>query len=55
MKSTKNKYYFEALDHYPYSIPDCVEALNYALSYDPQDADSLCLMARSIFRNTKRL
>ncbi|WP_236687013.1 tetratricopeptide repeat protein [Elizabethkingia anophelis] len=46
MNSTKNKYYFEALDHYPYSIPDCVEALNYALSYDPQDADSLCLMAR---------
>ncbi|MCP1250466.1 MULTISPECIES: hypothetical protein [Elizabethkingia] len=39
MNLTKNKYYFEALDHYPYSIPDCVEALNYALSYDPQDAD----------------
>jgi tetratricopeptide (TPR) repeat protein len=46
MTLTKNKYYFEALDNYPYSLPDCLEALNYALSYDPEDADSLCLMAR---------
>lgn len=43
---TKSKYYFEALDNYPYSLPDCLEALNYALSYDPEDADSLCLMGR---------
>lgn len=46
MTLTKNKYYFEALDNYPYSLPDCLEALNYALSYDPEDADSLCLMGR---------
>lgn len=46
MTLTKNKYYFEALDNYPYCLPDCLEALNYALSYDPQDADSLCLMGR---------
>ncbi|MBU4538937.1 MAG: hypothetical protein L6264_03680 [Weeksellaceae bacterium] len=46
MNLTKNKYYFEALDNYPYSLPDCLEALNYALSYDPEDADSLCLMGR---------
>jgi len=46
MISTKSKYYFEALDNYPYSLPDCLEALNYALSYDPEDADSLCLMGR---------
>jgi tetratricopeptide (TPR) repeat protein len=45
MTLTKNKYYFEALDNYPYSLPDCLEALNYALSYD-EDADSLCLMGR---------
>ncbi|WP_292009617.1 hypothetical protein [Chryseobacterium sp.] len=43
---TKNKYYFEALDNYPYCLPECLEALNYALSYDPEDADSLCLMGR---------
>ena len=46
MTLTKSKYYFEALDNYPYSLPDCLEALNYALSYDPEDADSLCLMGR---------
>lgn len=46
MTLTKSKYYFEALDHYPYNLPDCLEALNYALSYDPEDADALCLMGR---------
>ncbi|WP_080777195.1 hypothetical protein [Chryseobacterium phocaeense] len=46
MTLTKSKYYFEALDNYPYSLPDCLEALNYALSYDREDADSLCLMGR---------
>lgn len=46
MNSIKNKYYFEALDCFPYNLPDCLEALNYALSYDPEDADALCLMGR---------
>ena len=46
MNLTKNKYYFEALDCYPYNLPDCLEALNYALSYNPEDADALCLMGR---------
>ena len=46
MTLTKSKYYFEALDNYPHSLPKCLEALNYALSYDPEDADSLCLMGR---------
>lgn len=46
MTLTKSKYYFEALDNYPYNLPDCLEALNYALSYDSEDADSLCLMGR---------
>lgn len=46
MALTKNKYYFEALDNYPYSLPDCLETLNYALSHDIEDADSLCLMER---------
>lgn len=46
MTVTKNKYYFEALDNYPYYLSECIEALNYALSYDPEDPDSLCLMGR---------
>ena len=46
MDTIKNKYYFEALDNYPYNLPDCMEALNYALSYNSEDADSLCLLGR---------
>lgn len=46
MNLTKSKYYFEALDWFPYNLSECLEALNYALSYDPQDADALCLMGR---------
>ena len=46
MNLTKNKYYFEALDYYPYNLSECLEALNYALSHDPEDADALCLMGR---------
>jgi hypothetical protein len=46
MTLIKNIYYFEALDNYPYSLPGGLEALNYALSYDPEGADSLCLMGR---------
>ncbi len=46
MNLTKNKYYFEALDNYPYNLQDCLEALNYALAYEPEDADALCLMGR---------
>ncbi|MCJ7933776.1 MAG: hypothetical protein MUW56_09105 [Chryseobacterium sp.] len=46
MTLTKNKYYFEALDNFPHALSDCLDSLNYALSYDPEDADSLCLMGR---------
>lgn len=46
MTLTKNKYYFEALDYFPYNMAEWLDALNYALSYEPEDADSLCLMGR---------
>ncbi|WP_426476380.1 tetratricopeptide repeat protein [Chryseobacterium sp. CBSDS_008] len=46
MTLTKSKYYFEALDYFPFNISECMDALNYALSYEPEDADSLCLMGR---------
>lgn len=46
MTTKKSQYYFTALDNYPYNLPECMEALNYALSYDSQDADVLCLMGR---------
>jgi len=31
MTLTKSKYYFEALDYFPYNLSECMEALNYAL------------------------
>lgn len=46
MTILNNKYYFEALDAYPYNLAECLEALNYALSFEPEDADALCLMGR---------
>lgn len=46
MTTINNTYYIKALDNYPYNLPECIEALNYALSYDENDADALCLMGR---------
>ncbi|MFC7523104.1 hypothetical protein ACFQRK_04075 [Parapedobacter sp. GCM10030251] len=45
-KTIQNRYYFQALDNYPYNLEEAVTALNYALAYDANDADSLCLMGR---------
>lgn len=53
MTLTKSKYYFEALDFYPYNLAECMEALNYALSYEPEDANSLCLMGRVYYEQLK--
>ena len=41
-----NLYLFRALEHYPWELEKAVEALNYALSYDPNQVKALCLMAR---------
>ncbi|SFI41473.1 hypothetical protein [Halpernia frigidisoli] len=46
MDTIKNKYYFTALDNFPYNMEECIEALQYALSYDSCDVDALCLMGR---------
>lgn len=43
---TQNKYYFQALDNFPYNMQETIEALNYALSYEGQNAESLCLLGR---------
>ena len=39
-------YLFKALDAYPYSLEETMESLNYALSYDPENAEALLLMAK---------
>lgn len=43
--NTHNIYLFKALDAYPFELEEAVEALNYALSYDPNSVVALCLMA----------
>lgn len=45
MKSI-DKYLFQALDNYPYSLEETVESLDYALSYDDKNTMALCLYGR---------
>ena len=44
--NTYNNYIFRAIEAYPYELEKTVEALNYALSYEPENVKALCLMAR---------
>lgn len=44
--NTHNRYLFKAFDAYPYSIEETMEALGYALSYNPKDAEALYLTAK---------
>ncbi len=46
MTTISQKYLMEALDNYPYNLPQTLEALNYALSYDNENAQALCLMGQ---------
>lgn len=41
-----NNYYLKALDNYPYDLPDFLESISYALSYDENHADAHYLMGR---------
>jgi tetratricopeptide (TPR) repeat protein len=40
---TVDKYLFQALDSYPYSLEETIESLDYALSYDDKNTMVLCL------------
>jgi tetratricopeptide (TPR) repeat protein len=40
---TVDKYLFQALDNYPYSLEETIESLDYALSYDDKNTMALCL------------
>ena len=53
---TATLYLVKALENYPYCMEDCIESLNYALSYDENNAIALCLMGRiqmDLFGNTE--
>ena len=41
-----DKYLFQALDNYPYSLEETIESLDYALSYDSKNTTALCLYGR---------
>jgi len=41
-----NRYLFRALEAYPWELEKAMEALNYALSYEPENVKALCLMAK---------
>jgi tetratricopeptide (TPR) repeat protein len=43
---TVDKYLFQALDNYPYSLEETIESLDYALSYDGKNPIALCLYGR---------
>ncbi|WP_433763411.1 hypothetical protein [Flavobacterium ginsenosidimutans] len=43
---TIDKYLFQALDNYPYSLEDTIESLDYAFSYDNKNTMVLCLYGR---------
>ena len=41
-----NHYVFKALEAYPWELEKAIEALNYALAYEPENAKALQLMAK---------
>ncbi|KRD10174.1 hypothetical protein ASE21_10655 [Flavobacterium sp. Root901] len=43
---TIDKYLFQALDNYPYSLEETIESLEYAFSYDDKNTMVLCLYGR---------
>ncbi|KFF04430.1 hypothetical protein [Flavobacterium reichenbachii] len=43
---TIDKYLFQALDSYPYSLEETIESLDYAFSYDEKNTMVLCLYGR---------
>ena len=44
--NTHNLYLFKAMEAYPWELEKAVEALQYALSYEPNNVTALCLMAK---------
>lgn len=44
--NTNNPYLFRALENYPWELEKAMEALNYALSYEPENIKALCLMGK---------
>jgi tetratricopeptide (TPR) repeat protein len=43
---TTNNYLIKALESYPYDLEQCMESLNYAISYDDNNPIALCLLGK---------
>ena len=41
-----DNYFLKALDQYPYNLPEFLESIDYALSYDEHHVEAHCLMGR---------
>ena len=50
-KNLHNTYLFKAIEAYPWELEKAVEALNYALAYDPENVKALHLMAKVHMNN----
>lgn len=48
-----NTYFIKALDNYPHALEETLENLNYALSYDENNADVHCLLAKFYLNELK--
>ena len=48
-----DQYYLKAVDYYPFNFEFVIENLQYALSYDPEHTQSLCLMGRLFMYHMK--
>ena len=46
MEELRNIYLFQVINSYPYDLPEAIEALTYALSFDDENVVALSLMAR---------
>ncbi len=46
INTLSNKYYLQALDAYPYDLPEALESLSYALSYESNHAGAHCLLGQ---------
>ncbi|MEN8201782.1 MAG: hypothetical protein ABFS28_04240 [Bacteroidota bacterium] len=49
-----NTYYVKALESYPYDLTETLEALGYALSYNPEHAGAHCLLGRLYMEQLKQ-
>lgn len=44
MSTLATQYYLKAKDNYPYDLPEAMESLEYAMSYNNEHAGTHCLM-----------